>query len=468
TLLGLTLRLAFLDHRSLYLDEAWSLAAASTGLPDLLYVVAHYDMHPPLYYMVLSGFLALGESELAIRLPSAIFGALTIPLAYWLERRFLGERGGLLAAFLLAISPMHVRYSQEARMYALLAFLGILSLALLLRAIERGGFKYWALYGFSAAFSLYTHYIAPFFLLAEGALVLWISLRERRFMIFKGFLLSGIAAVASFVPWAYIGLMSQYQRRWLVEMPLWLGLARLSIHYAYFFPVTRVGDFIAQIPNSLVFGIYVSSLSMCGLLALYGFIKARGDWLKVILCWLFIPPIATFFVLYLISQVRPYRSVYYLFGLPIFLGLVASGLLELGSKRRALASILLVFLTASYGFANVINYQTEAEDWRAAAAFVEANAIPGDAIAFDRPWTDGPFNYYAKGAVPHRLKFDRVSAEYGGYDRVWLVVAHYGDPEESGLKRFLDGHCERSGVWRFAGLNTDIWVYLYIPGSRAR
>ncbi|MEM2530335.1 MAG: hypothetical protein QXL32_04340, partial [Candidatus Bathyarchaeia archaeon] len=177
---------------------------------------------------------------------------------------------------------------------------------------------------------------------------------------------------------------------------------------------------------------------------------------------------AAFLILYLISRVWPYRSVYYLFGLPIFLGLMASGLLELGSKRRALASILLVFLTASYGFANVINYQTEAEDWRAAAAFVEANAIPGDAIAFDRPFTDGPFNYYAKGAVPHRLKFDRVSAEYGGYDRVWLVVAHYGDPEESGLKRFLDGHCERSGVWRFAGLNTDIWVYLYIPGSRAR
>ncbi|MEM2226103.1 MAG: glycosyltransferase family 39 protein [Candidatus Bathyarchaeia archaeon] len=468
TLLGLLLRLAFLDHRSLYSDETWSFSAASMGPLGLLSPVASYDLHPPLYYMVLSAFLALGKSEFAIRFPSAIFGTLTIPLAHWLGRRFLGERGGLLVSFLLAISPMHVRYSQEARMYSLMALFATLSLILLLRAMDRGGAASWSLYGISAALCLYTHYIAFFFLLSESVLVLWISLRRGSFGILKDFMLSGICALAIFSPWIHYALILQVHNTLLAKRSLLMDLIRMPLHFSYFFPITRIEDFVSLVPMTITLVMYVSSLGLCGLLALFGLLRAKEDWLKIVVCWIFIPPIAALLVLYAIIRVWPWRSVYYLFELPIFLGLVASGLMELGSKRKALASILLVFLTASYGFANVINYQTEAEDWRAAAAFVEANAIPGDAIAFDRPFTDGPFNYYAKGAVPHRLKFDRVSAEYGGYDRVWLVVAHYGDPEESGLKRFLDGHCERSGVWRFAGLNTDIWVYLYIPGSRAR
>jgi len=465
TALGLALRLAFLGHRSLYLDEAWSFTAASLGPAELLSAVAHQDAHPPLYYMVLSAFLILGNGEFAIRLPSAIFGTLTIPLAYWLGRRFLGERAGLLAAFLLAISPMHVRYSQEARMYALLAFLALSSLALLLRAIEEGGRALWALYGLSAALCLHTHYIAPFFLLAEGALVLWIEMRRGRLEIPRGFLLAGAGALASFAPWAYFALMNQYQRTQLMGTPLWLGLVRILAHFSYFFPVTR-RDLLGWMAPS-AYALYIPSLLICSLLALRGFIAARGDWFRAVVCWLFAPPIAAFLILYLIAHVRPYRSVYYLFELPVFLCLAADGLLKF-PKRKALASILLAFLTASYGFANAINYQTEAEDWRAAAAFVVANSARGDAIAFDRPWTRMPFDYYAGGSNLSYVGLDRLSAEYGDYGRIWMIVAHYGDPDSSDAKRFLDRHCERIGAWRFAGWNSDIWIYLYVPPPRAR
>jgi len=465
-LLGLLLRLAFLGHRSLYSDEVWSFSAASMGPLGLLSPVASYDLHPPLYYMVLSAFLALGRSEFAIRFPSAIFGTLTIPLAYWLGRRFLDERGGLLVAFLLAISPMHVRYSQEARMYSLIALFATLSLILLLRAMERGGVTSWALYGISAALCLYTHYIAFFVLLTEGVLVLWISMRKGRFGIPKGFLLAGAGALASFAPWIYSALIFQVHNTLLAKRSLLMDLIRLPIHFSYFFPITRIGDFVTQVPVPSTLAIYISSLLACGLLALYGLLKAKGDWPRMALCWILMPPLFAFLVLYFIIGTWPWRSVYYLFELPIFLCLMVSGLLAL-SKKKALPLLLIAFLTASYGFANAVNYQTEAENWRAATAFVVANSAHGDAIAFDRPFTDGPFNYYAKGAGPYRLKFDRVSAEYKNYERVWMVVAHYGDPNASSVKRFLDGHCEGLGVWRFAGLNTDIWVYLYIPGSRA-
>jgi len=467
TALGLVLRLAFLGHRSLYSDEAWSFSAASMGPLGLISSVASYDLHPPLYYMILSAFLALGRSEFAIRLPSALFGTLTIPPAYWLGRRFLGERGGLLVAFLLAISPMHVRYSQEARMYPLITLFATLSLILLLRAMEQGGVTSWALYGISAALCLYTHYIAFFALLTEGVLVLWISMRKGRLGIPKGFLLAGASALASFAPWIYSALIFQVHNTFLVKRSLLMDLIRLPIHFSYFFPITRIEDFVAQIPVPSAFAIYISSLLACGLLALCGLLKTKGDWPRIALCWIVMPPLSALPVLYVAIRFWPWKSVYYLFELPMFLTLMANGILGL-SKRKALSLMLIAFLTASYGFANAVNYQTEAENWRAAAAFVVANSAQGDCVAFDRPFTEGPFNYYAKEAGPYRLKLDRVSAEYKNYDRVWMVVAHYKDPDESSVKRFLDGHCERIGAWRFAGWNSDIWIYLYVPPPRAR
>ena len=75
--------------------------------------------NPPLYYSVLHGWLRFGDSEAALRIPSMVFGVLTIPLVYALGRTIRDHRLGLVAALLFAISPFQVWYSQEARGYSL-------------------------------------------------------------------------------------------------------------------------------------------------------------------------------------------------------------------------------------------------------------------------------------------------------------------------------------------------------------
>jgi uncharacterized membrane protein len=99
-------------------------------------------------------------------------------------RWLLGERAAWLGALILTLSPLHVYYAQEARMYTLLTFLGLLSSYLLLRWLEarspnlRSPFV-WA-YVLTAVAALYTHYFAFFLLAAHALYVLTLWLRQLR------------------------------------------------------------------------------------------------------------------------------------------------------------------------------------------------------------------------------------------------------------------------------------------------
>src|SRR5205823_8653991 len=121
---------------------------------------------PPLYYAVVHFFLTLGTSEIVLRLPSVLFGTASLALMFIVVTPLLGNRVALVSAGLLAISPFHVWYSQEARPYSLFLFLSLLSLALLQRIIDRP--DSWPLrIGFilSAAATFYCHTLGlPFIL----------------------------------------------------------------------------------------------------------------------------------------------------------------------------------------------------------------------------------------------------------------------------------------------------------------
>ena len=132
-LLAFALRVCQLSAQSLWYDEGVSWYMTRMSLPALTVWTAN-DIQPPLYYYLLWLWVRLaGTSEYALRFPSAFFGVLTVPLLWITARRWLGYPAAWLAALLLTLSPLHVYYAQEARMYTLLTFLGLLSSYLLLR-----------------------------------------------------------------------------------------------------------------------------------------------------------------------------------------------------------------------------------------------------------------------------------------------------------------------------------------------
>ena len=139
-LIGLALRLWGLGQESLWADEFYTLLTASQpSFGAVMDRVVRIEPHPPLYFLIMHAWLALaGTSDVALRLPSALAGALTVPLLFLLMRLLFPSRPGAagVGAGLLALSPMHIWYSQEARAYALVLLIQVGAMALLVAAFR--------------------------------------------------------------------------------------------------------------------------------------------------------------------------------------------------------------------------------------------------------------------------------------------------------------------------------------------
>jgi hypothetical protein len=170
------LRFATLGTQSYWEDEGYTVQAVDGGFGHLLHLVARTESNPPLYYALAWAWAhAFGTGEVALRSLSALFGTLLVPVAYLLARTVAGRGAALAAAVLVAVNPLLVWYSQEARNYALLALLGGLSLLACARVAERRGDTrrtLWA-WGAVSALALATHYFAFFLIAAE---LVWLLL----------------------------------------------------------------------------------------------------------------------------------------------------------------------------------------------------------------------------------------------------------------------------------------------------
>ena len=204
-LLGAGLRLYKLDYQSLWSDEIFSLITTSPRLSQGEFwdrVLA--DTHPPLYYLLLWLWSsAFGQSALAARAPSAVFGILTLCAAVILPGSSLSRGTRLALPLLIAASPGAAWYDREARSYALLLLLStVITLACLrfLRLMtHQDGKARDAMITLTAAAVLasFTHYFG--FLLAAAAFATSFLLTTRRRKATVG--LAGCGVLALFLPW---------------------------------------------------------------------------------------------------------------------------------------------------------------------------------------------------------------------------------------------------------------------------
>ncbi|MCP4539148.1 MAG: phospholipid carrier-dependent glycosyltransferase [Chloroflexi bacterium] len=134
--MGGFLRFYQIGSKGLWLDEAFSVWMGWQPVGEMLDWLVKIDQHPPLYYTLLHFWMAFGDSAATVRALCALFSTLTIPVIYLLGRRLFGDQTiSLLAALILAVSPFHVRFAQEARMYALLALNASLATYALVRLL---------------------------------------------------------------------------------------------------------------------------------------------------------------------------------------------------------------------------------------------------------------------------------------------------------------------------------------------
>ncbi len=170
TAAALALRLVHLTRFELFVDEAATWWFARLIAAGGLFEVMSLEPTPPLYYLSIGFLMRLfGDSVFVLRLPSAIFGAAAIPIVFALGRALFGRRIGWLAALLLALHPLHVFYSREARVYTLLLCLTMCTLLALWRALSSDSRRAWIIFSAALIAVCYSHFYGLF--LAASAAV---------------------------------------------------------------------------------------------------------------------------------------------------------------------------------------------------------------------------------------------------------------------------------------------------------
>jgi len=174
TALAAVLRFATLGVQSYHHDEIVTASRVLRGgFGHAMDAVWFSESTPPVYYAIAWVWTQLvGTHEFGLRAISAAAGVATVPVAYLIGVELRGRRAGLWAAALVAVNPMMLWYSQEARAYALVALFGALSVLYWLRAERSGARRDFIWWGVWSGLALGTHYFVAFPILAEGLMLL--------------------------------------------------------------------------------------------------------------------------------------------------------------------------------------------------------------------------------------------------------------------------------------------------------
>jgi hypothetical protein len=188
------LRFWAIGRQGFWYDEAVT-AWLLTGSPrQMLAAVPITESTPPLYYVLAWGWSRVfGMGDAAVRSLSAVAGVAAVPAAFAAGRALVGMRAGLVAAVLVAVNPLLVWYSQEARAYSLLVLLTAAGLWAFARAREERTLGTLVAWGVLSALALCTHYFAAFAIAPEAALLL----ADRRTPLSPRLLAIGIVCAAA-------------------------------------------------------------------------------------------------------------------------------------------------------------------------------------------------------------------------------------------------------------------------------
>ena len=196
TLLAAVLRFATLGEQSFWYDEAFApVHVLHSGIGATWRAYVHSENTPPLWYaLAWIDFRIFGDGALALRFPSAIAGVLSVPVVWALTselagRAAAGRRAAFLAAAIVAVDPLFIWYSQEARAYALFVLFAALSMLCFVRLLNEPTRGRALAFALSGALALLSHYFAVFLLVPMALWLLWDS-RMRRLV------LPALAAIA--------------------------------------------------------------------------------------------------------------------------------------------------------------------------------------------------------------------------------------------------------------------------------
>lgn len=432
---GLFVRVNELASQSLWNDEGTSVALAQTSVSAIVNAAAR-DIHPPLYYLLLSSWIpAAGISEFAVRFLSVLAGVLVIALTFRIAREFFDQDVAVIAAVLAALNPFQTYYAQETRMYiwvTLFSAASVWMMALMFNPPRQSQRKLetrirrralaLAAYVLVTLAALYTHYYAFTLVLFENlAFAAWLGWARRHRRLGIGHSLAFWIAAQVVISLAYLP--------WLVfasaSLTAWPGISQaMSLPEMAW----RILSAFVTASDTLAAG-QLLLVAAYGLFFISGLLPSRDLFLQsswgIVTCalWAVVP----FLAMYFVSLARPaYNPKFLLLATPGFMILVARGVSVLypglflrertpypprggsagGRVSWQVISIAKLFVGALFAAGTVLALQAlftdprlQRDDYRGIVNYINAVATDRDTVVVNAPGQMDVVRYYYKGAA---------------------------------------------------------------------
>ena len=356
---GVVLRVWRLDGNGMTFDESFTAMAARLPVGDLLTFLRTQDSHPPLDYLIRAPFARAGMSDAVLRVPSVLFSITALALfAWWMRGR---GRIGVIATGMMAISGFQLLYGSQARMYALLALIGVAAAMTAERWLREPRARHAVAAGCLVFIAMLDHSSA--FLLLAGLMALAGARNDRAAWQWRGALAGAVAV------WA----------------PLWgpSFSAQLTTPHASWIPSTSLSGFVDAVARQVTFTEAVAPCVLLGVIA-GGVVLVRRDrllgrvWITCGALPFALAAVIGIFTPFLLDRTLT---------LAAWAPLVAIAYLVDAAFRRwtalgvtATLAVGLLVVCGSYGFFS------KAWEYDVAVAHLQAAVEHGDVIAVDPVW----------------------------------------------------------------------------------
>lgn len=462
--IAIAIRVYELTEWSLWADEAYSITVrGSMGLGEMFWV--SQDPHPPLYYATLQLWMRVfGDSLLATRTLSVLFGVLTIVAVYHLGHALFNRETGIFSALLIAVSVVHISASRTVRMYSLLTLLSTLSMYYFVRVLQNKSPEITFGYIISTVLLLHTHIFAVFVVLVQNIYAIFSTYVAPSDQISWGEPLKNWISLQAIVgacllPWLSISIYRIISIAtgtggsgvtW-IQVPTEWTLAETLLIYAGYpmeYPI------LAGTETTLLLAAGVLVVFALAIAFAFGLTdKSKNQDLfakNVVFLALFVLVLGIPFVISIV--LTPIYVIRYT--IPATIGLyivVGYGLSTIQPAWLKIGIVGVLCIALAISGAAFVSHPSE-EDWEGASEFVDDGIEDGDIIVYQPYWTENAHQYYlnkpevASVGFPEQPaddsatipevgevsrdsdRYQRLTAETDQYDRIWVVNYGFGDP----------------------------------------
>ncbi|MCH7518411.1 MAG: glycosyltransferase family 39 protein [Candidatus Dadabacteria bacterium] len=445
-LVGLFLRIYDLSSESIWYDEAISVAVAKLDLlAQVKWSFIQNDNNPPLYYTILHYWVWIfGDSEFASRLPSAIFGSFSIIAIYSVGRFLFNKNVGLLAALILATSVFHIKYSQEARAYSLLAFLTLVSYYFYLKIGSSKQRSYFVGYVISSILLLYTHYYGFLIIAAQNIFFFTEYFKNRKLneLDFRRWVKSQVLLFLLYLP----GFVLLGKHTVAIQGGFWLPEPTLL---GIFICIKKYSGSLSLLVLFLVFSLLsvVSLRHIKTKKSLKGLLKPFDNYSEkltlsninrvyLLLLWLLTPIILPYLLSLFSTPILLYR--YTIGGSLAFYLLAARGIDNTGNRK---VMFLIAGLVLIFSYFNLEKYYNSVDkhQWRETINYIEDNAENGDHIVVYPQFEIKSAYYYwkRKDLNVYALNDEFLLSTDIGKKNFWFVLGVHANTKKDDIEQVL-------------------------------